>query len=106
MAAEQITRRHAHCEYFPSYEVITGSFNRGAYFDTDLRSVRTEGVDHVMRLFFAHYTGEAAPAPATQAVSAVAPPAAGPLTGGSALDEARRVSRTLCDEELLAAAAR
>lgn len=37
--------------YFPSYEIITGSYNRGAYFEADLRSVRAEGVAHVMRVF-------------------------------------------------------
>ncbi|WP_380787654.1 GSCFA domain-containing protein [Sphingomonas sp. R86521] len=42
--------------YFPSYEIITGSFNQGAYFEPDLRSVTEEGVSHVMRLFLAHYT--------------------------------------------------
>ncbi|WP_320200487.1 GSCFA domain-containing protein [Agrobacterium sp. rho-13.3] len=42
--------------YFPSYEVITGHFNRGAYYDDDLRSVRKEGVEHVMRLFLKHCT--------------------------------------------------
>lgn len=37
--------------YFPSYEIITGAFNRGRYFEEDLRSVRPEGVNHVMRVF-------------------------------------------------------
>ena len=40
--------------YFPSYEIITGNFNRGAYYGEDLREVRPEGVDHVMRLFLRH----------------------------------------------------
>lgn len=56
-AAEEVCQRHAMCKYFPSYEVITGSFNRGAYFDDDLRSVKPEGVEHVMRLFTSHYFG-------------------------------------------------
>jgi len=42
--------------YFPSYEVITGNFNRGRYFEEDLRGVRKEGVEHVMRLFMEYYT--------------------------------------------------
>jgi hypothetical protein len=52
-------------QYFPSYEVITGAFSRGAYFAPDLRSVTPDGVDHVMRLFQRHMTeGDgAAPAP-------------------------------------------
>ncbi len=42
--------------YFPSYEVVTGSFARGRYFADDLRSVTQDGVDHVMRLFRRHVT--------------------------------------------------
>lgn len=42
--------------YFPSYEIITGNFNRGAYFHEDLREVTPEGVSHVMKLFMKHCT--------------------------------------------------
>lgn len=94
VAAEQLARRHGHVDYFPSYEIITGSFSRGRYFETDLRSVTDSGVDHVMRLFFRHYAqqqdGAATPAAADEA----------------RLAEARQNLRVLCDEELLAAAAR
>lgn len=55
-AADHIVRRYSSCEYFPSYEIITGNFSRGAYFEADLRSVREEGVGHVMRLFMEHYS--------------------------------------------------
>ena len=41
--------------YFPSYEVITGNFNRGLYYESDLREVTEAGVSHVMRLFLQHY---------------------------------------------------
>jgi hypothetical protein len=54
VAADQMEHRHANVMYFPSYEIITGSFNRGRYFEPDLRGVRPEGVDHVMRLFMKH----------------------------------------------------
>ncbi|WP_164736606.1 GSCFA domain-containing protein [Pararhodobacter zhoushanensis] len=43
--------------YFPSYEIITGSFNRGAYYEADLRSIRPEGVAHVMEVFRAVLVG-------------------------------------------------
>ncbi len=48
-------------DYFPSFEIITGSYNRGAYFEDDLRSVKPEGVSHVMKLFMRHYTDHANP---------------------------------------------
>lgn len=55
-AAGEFARSRANVAYFPSYEIITGSFSQGAYFEPDLRSVTEEGVSHVMRLFLAHYT--------------------------------------------------
>lgn len=38
--------------YFPSYEIVTGQYARGAYFTDNLRTVTRAGVDHVMRCFF------------------------------------------------------
>lgn len=57
VAAETLRRRYAHVHYFPSYEIVTGSYNRGRYFAADLREVTEKGVAHVMRLFLEHATG-------------------------------------------------
>jgi hypothetical protein len=57
VAAEILRKRYEHVHYFPSYEIITGSFNRGRYYSDDLRDVTEEGVAHVMRLFLQHATG-------------------------------------------------
>lgn len=86
-ASEQVSQRHANCDYFPSYEIITGNFNRGQYFGEDLRSVTPAGVDHVMRSFFDHY----APSQKTESLDQ------------QRLEEARQNIRFLCDEEMLAA---
>lgn len=59
IAAEAMRKRFANTHYFPSYEIITGAFNRGAYFAADLRNVLETGVGHVMGLFMAHVTGGA-----------------------------------------------
>ncbi len=56
VAVEEICRERPDVAYFPSYEIVTGNHARGRYFEDDLRSVRPEGVAHVMRLFFAHYS--------------------------------------------------
>lgn len=56
-AAGEFASRHDDVAYFPSYEIITGSFNRGHYFAEDLRSVTEDGVGHVMKLFLKHYGG-------------------------------------------------
>lgn len=57
VAAELIEKaRPDSVAYFPSYEIISGNFNRGRYYSDDLRNVLENGVDHVMGLFFKHYT--------------------------------------------------
>ena len=58
VAAEKISQDNADVSYFPSYEIITGSFSQGRYFADDLRNVTEEGVQHVMRTFFKHATNE------------------------------------------------
>lgn len=57
VVADEMWRSYDHVDYFPSYEIITGSYNRGAYFGDDLREVTEAGVAHVMRTFMRHYTG-------------------------------------------------
>ena len=39
-------------DYFPSYEIISSPWSKGAFFAPDLRSVTDEGVATVMRAFF------------------------------------------------------
>ena len=57
VAAHEISSTHDFVEYFPSYEIISGSALGARYFDTDLRQVRQVGVDHVMRIFERHMLG-------------------------------------------------
>lgn len=56
VAAHKVTEKFDWVEYFPSYEIITGSYNRGSYFGPDLREVVPSGVSHVMERFIAHHT--------------------------------------------------
>lgn len=63
VAAEMLTSRFPHVHYFPSYEIITGAFSRGAYYAEDLRNVLENGVEHVMELFLKHVAGESAEIP-------------------------------------------
>ncbi|TPE52749.1 GSCFA domain-containing protein [Amaricoccus solimangrovi] len=100
VAADILSRTIPDVAYFPSYEIITGTYSRGAYFASDLRSVTDAGVDHVMRLFFEHATvGRAeVPAAAPAAMPAAAMPAAAPSRNhGRAktglIDKARRLFR-------------
>lgn len=42
-------------DYFPSFEIITNQAARSAFYEQNLRSVRADGVESVMRVFFAEH---------------------------------------------------
>lgn len=92
VAAETLSRKFDHIHYFPSYEIITGAFNRGRYFAPDLRNVLETGVSHVMRLFMAHATGSRA----TESGQADRPAA-----NDTHLQIAERLIEVECDEVAL-----
>jgi hypothetical protein len=73
VAADMLASRFGHVHYFPSYEIITGAFNRGGYYAEDLRNVVEDGVSHVMGLFMKHATAEATDADAAVAGENAAP---------------------------------
>ena len=85
VAAHEVSTSMDHVEYFPSYEIISGSALGSRYFDTDLRQVRQVGVDHVMRVFERHFLGSGDAQPTTS------------------VHDARDVSNqhVVCDEELI-----
>ena len=92
VAAETMRRTFPNVHYFPSYEIITGAFNRGSYYAPDLRDVVEDGVSHVMRLFMAHATNDAAaPAPASSQVA----------NDDEHLQLAGRIAEVECDEVAL-----
>lgn len=94
VAAEMLTTRFARVHYFPSYEIITGSYSRGAYFAEDLRNVTEAGVAHVMRVFLRH-AAQGGDAP-TGARLDPNPPENDP-----ALQAARSFTEVECDEAAL-----
>ncbi|MDD2723233.1 MAG: GSCFA domain-containing protein [Methylovulum sp.] len=55
VACEEIAGQRNQVAYFPSYEIITGNYARGAYFASNCRSVLENGVAHVMRIFLKHF---------------------------------------------------
>jgi hypothetical protein len=50
-AVDEVVRKHAAVDYFPSYEILTGAYSRGRYWAEDCREVTKEGVDVVMEVF-------------------------------------------------------
>lgn len=96
VACEQIVSRSEGVAYFPSYEIITGNFNRGSYYAEDLRTVTEEGVSHVMRLFMKHYTegnGVQAEVAARERAEI--------QRSAAHLEEMERLDRLVCEEEAL-----
>ncbi|MFD1951728.1 GSCFA domain-containing protein [Sphingomonas arantia] len=55
VAADEALRRFDWVDYFPSYEIITGSFSGGLYYEDDHREVNRLGVAHAMRCFVANF---------------------------------------------------
>jgi hypothetical protein len=91
VAAEQLTRL-PDVAYFPSYEIVTSPSSRGGYYADDLRSIREEGVQQVMELFFRHVCA------ATEASLQTAAAETGP---SAFLAQMQEVVDTMCDESRL-----
>lgn len=85
VVADMAWRAFDWVDYFPSFEIITGSQARGRYFEDDAREVNSIGVAHAMRCFRMHYLGQDVMS------GADTPPLPADLS----------VSRTVCDEEVL-----
>ncbi len=93
VSAETMIQRFSDCHYFPSFEIITGAYNRGRYYADDLRNVVEDGVAHVMRLFMHHAT----------TAEVIAAPAAVPNPAGESAyhEAARHFVEVECDEVAL-----
>ena len=96
-AAEDVSRQFPNVQYFPSFEIITGAYNRGAYFAPDLRQVTPDGVAHVMRVFLKRLvrgsasTGDDAPLAAGEVHTA---------RMNEMIEELSEQKAIICDEEL------
>jgi hypothetical protein len=55
VAADMIISEFGWVDYFPSYEIITGNYAGGLYYEDDMREVNSLGVAHVMRCFLDNY---------------------------------------------------
>ncbi|MGH1453155.1 MAG: GSCFA domain-containing protein [Paracoccaceae bacterium] len=89
VACEELQTTEKDVFYFPSYEVISGNYTRGAYYSGDLREVEAEGVAHVMSLFMRHYTKDGGSAPASDK----------PVDSFQA--DVQKALDIICDEEMI-----
>jgi hypothetical protein len=88
VAADEAERRHSQVLYFPAYEIITSPAAGGRYYADDLRQVTELGVQHVMRVFSAHFIETDAGTAAANGAAAAAAAALVP-------------SEVVCDEETI-----
>jgi hypothetical protein len=99
VACDKIVKACKGVAYFPSYEIVTGGFNKTSYFADDCRSVTEEGVAHVMRVFMRHYVRNGGRLRALkELVSGVAPRSA---PQRSEVEQMAQVVRVMCEEEAL-----
>jgi len=82
-AAGQLADKHRFVDYFPSYEIISSPVMRGQFYNPDMRTVASYGVEHVMKQFFIEHQ----------------PPK---ILSGETNDKEMENDDVLCDEELLA----
>lgn len=93
-AQEFVNARPDLAAYFPSFEIITGAYTRGAYFAEDLRSVTESGVTHVMRVFLTRACTDIASATPTV-------PDVTMVDREEFLEKMDRTIKVVCEEELL-----
>ncbi|MGN6208014.1 GSCFA domain-containing protein [Asticcacaulis sp.] len=86
--AGALSDKYEWVDYFPSFEIISSVPMRSQFYNSDMRTVASVGVDHVMKQFFREHPPIAANAEVSDVPAQVA-------TGSR--DEVK------CDEELLAA---
>jgi hypothetical protein len=104
VVAEMAVARHEWVDYFPSYEIITGSYAGGLYYEEDDREVNALGVAHVMRSFLKNYTAGRETSSAGSGDRA-SDGASDRESRPTAADIARtNAAGIVCDEEVLAAA--
>lgn len=93
--AGAVSEEYDFVEYFPSFEVISSSYNLGTYYEDDLRTIKATGVDHVMRLFLKHYCDRDAAAARMTTARTRKRSSSGEISGQL---------RVICEEEKLDAA--
>jgi GSCFA family protein len=87
--AGQLCQEYADIDYFPAYEIVTSPLANGRFFEDNLRTVGSRGVEAVMKTFFAAHD----PAP-VEHVTKEAPIGAEP-------DDVTVDEQVVCEEAML-----
>lgn len=87
-AVDEVCQAHAHCDYFPSLEIVSSAATFGQFLDADLRNIAPRGVRLVMQNFRQAYA-EAGSAPRM---------APAPSVDGDIQLQLAQAARRACDE--------
>jgi hypothetical protein len=90
--AGQLCEERADVDYFPSYEIITGTPFRSMFYESNLRSVSHHGVDFVIDSFFACMES-------TFGARQTHKP--DPSASSSTKTDQKKTQETICEEEML-----
>lgn len=103
VAAEELARQDVATAYFPSYEIITGNYNRGAYYEGNLREINATGVAHVMRVFALAATDGTSDASSDLTTASQRQVDAGSeaTSKDDFIERMRTVAQVACDEQLI-----
>ena len=93
--AGEATRSSSIFDYFPSFEIISGTPFQGVYYNSNKRTVRQEGVDFVMSSFFDCLNAEFRPERRKRVVEE--------KSSTTRVTEENSDDTIVCEEELLAA---
>lgn len=94
---------HGEVDYFPSYEMVASHPFRAMFFDPNLRTVASRGVDHVMNAFFAAHEQVAAATKGRLSARRVRKleKLGSSEDGGKGRRNKRNKDDVVCDEEIL-----
>lgn len=96
VVAEELATSDSAVDYFPSYELITGTPFGGQFYESNLRNVTPKGVEFVMGSFFAAHKG------LIEAKGKIAKPISG-IAEQDGVTSAEPYSEDVCEEALLEA---
>jgi len=95
VVAETAMNDYDWVDYFPSYEIITGNFNAGRYYELDLREISSIGVSHAMRCFLKNYIADSDTVESSQFSKKTTQ---NEITYNESFS---RMENVICDEELI-----
>jgi hypothetical protein len=91
VAADYLCKKFAHCDYFPSFEIVSSTATFGQFLDGDLRNISSRGVNFVMQNFKKSFVESEPHSTQPEVVADVAP-------ARSLGDQLKSFANAECDE--------